>query len=57
VLSGVWYFVPNYLFAALSYFGWPTWIAPDNIIVNDLFGVTHGLGMGLLTFDWSQVSV
>jgi hypothetical protein len=21
-----------------------------------MFGVTHGLGMGLLTFDWGQIS-
>lgn len=25
------------------------------MIVNQLFGVTTGLGMGILTFDWSQI--
>jgi hypothetical protein len=27
----------------------------DNVVVNQLFGVTTGLGMGILTFDWSQI--
>jgi len=56
IASGIWYLVPNYLFQALSWFSWVTWFAPNNIIINDLFGVAHGLGMGLLTFDWAQVS-
>ncbi|KAJ7653287.1 OPT oligopeptide transporter protein-domain-containing protein [Mycena polygramma] len=34
----VWYFVPGYLFQALSYFSWACWIAPNNVIVNQLFG-------------------
>ena len=54
--SAVWYIVPGYLFQALSYFGWVAWIVPNNIVVNDLFGVVHGLGMSLITFDWAQVS-
>jgi hypothetical protein len=29
----------------------------DNVIINQLFGVTTGLGMGILTFDWSQILV
>lgn len=29
----------------------------DNVIVNQLFGVATGLGMGVLTFDWSQILV
>jgi len=54
--SAVWYIVPGYLFQGLSVFGWVTWFAPNNVIVNQLFGVNTGLGMGLLTFDWAQVS-
>lgn len=27
-----------------------------NVKVNQMFGVFSGLGMGLLTFDWSQIS-
>ena len=52
----VWYFVPGYLFQALSYFSWVCWIAPENIVVNQLFGYVQGLGMSLITFDWSQIT-
>jgi len=27
----------------------------ENVVVNQLFGVNSGLGMGFLTFDWSQI--
>ncbi|KAG9041979.1 hypothetical protein FS837_011505 [Tulasnella sp. UAMH 9824] len=54
--SFLWYFLPGYLFSALSYFSWVCWIAPDNVVVNQLFGVVHGLGGSLLTFDWSQIA-
>jgi hypothetical protein len=49
-------FFPSYLFTALSYFSWVCWIAPNNVKINQLFGVTHGLGMGVITFDWGQLS-
>jgi OPT oligopeptide transporter protein len=48
--------LPSYLFTALSYFSWVCWIAPNNVKINQLFGVTHGLGMGLITFDWGQIT-
>lgn len=51
-----WYFIPGYLFQALSYFSWVCWIAPDNIVVNQLFGYVTGLGMSLITFDWAQIT-
>ncbi|KAF7369549.1 OPT oligopeptide transporter [Mycena venus] len=54
--SAFWYLLPDYLFTALSYFSWVCWIVPENVAVNQLFGVTHGLGMGLLTFDWAQIA-
>ena len=41
---------------ALSYFNWVCWIAPNNIVVNQLFGYTSGLGMSLITFDWAQIA-
>lgn len=53
--SFCWYFLPGYIFQALSYFSWVCWIVPDNVVVNQLFGYQHGLGMSLITFDWSQV--
>jgi OPT family small oligopeptide transporter len=56
-LGGIcWYFFPGYLFQALSYFTWVCWIAPDNVVVNQLFGYQSGLGMSLITFDWAQIT-
>lgn len=54
--SMCWYFLPGYLFQALSYFSWVCWIAPNNIVVNQLFGYMNGLGMSLVTFDWAQIT-
>ncbi|EAU93222.2 glutathione transporter [Coprinopsis cinerea okayama7 len=54
--SAVWFFVPGYLFTALTMFNWVCWIAPDNVTVNALFGVNTGLGMSMLTFDWSMIA-
>ncbi|KAJ6629806.1 OPT oligopeptide transporter protein-domain-containing protein [Mycena sp. CBHHK59/15] len=55
-IGTVWYLVPGYLFTALSYFSWVCWIVPDNIVVNQLFGVNYGLAMGMVTFDWAQIT-
>ncbi|WWD18152.1 OPT family small oligopeptide transporter [Kwoniella shandongensis] len=52
----VWYFVPGFLFTALSYFSYACWIAPSNPVVNQLFGVSTGLGMGIFNFDWTQIA-
>ncbi|KAJ3508146.1 hypothetical protein NLJ89_g5912 [Agrocybe chaxingu] len=54
--STCWYFFPGYLFQALSYFSWVCWIVPDNIVVNEMFGYVHGMGMSLITFDWAQIA-
>ncbi|KDQ08895.1 hypothetical protein BOTBODRAFT_179527 [Botryobasidium botryosum FD-172 SS1] len=54
--SFLWYFVPGYLFTALSCFSWVTWIAPNNVKVNQMFGYASGLGMSVLTFDWAQIT-
>ncbi|WOO86208.1 Glutathione transporter 1 [Vanrija pseudolonga] len=56
VVAFFWYFVPGFLFTGLSYFSWLCWIKPNNATVNQLFGVTTGLGMGILTFDWAQIA-
>ncbi|KAH7104202.1 OPT-domain-containing protein [Auriculariales sp. MPI-PUGE-AT-0066] len=50
------FFLPGYLFTALSAFSWVCWIAPRNVPVNQLFGVESGLGLGLISFDWSTIS-
>lgn len=50
------FFLPGYLFQALSVFSWICWIAPDNLVVNQLFGVENGFGMSIITFDWSAIT-
>lgn len=54
--SFVWYFLPGFLWTGLSVFNWVCWIAPNNVVVNTLFGTSTGLGMGIFTFDWSMIS-
>ncbi|OSC97088.1 OPT oligopeptide transporter [Trametes coccinea BRFM310] len=54
--STCWYFFPGYIFQALSFFNWVCWIAPNNVVVNQLFGYSSGLGMSLITFDWAQIA-
>ncbi|KAH7098305.1 OPT-domain-containing protein [Auriculariales sp. MPI-PUGE-AT-0066] len=49
-------FLPAYLFTSLSVFSWVCWMKPNGTVVNQLFGVESGLGMGVLTFDWAQIS-
>jgi hypothetical protein len=51
-----WYFLPGYLFTALSVFNFVCWIRPNNVVVNQLFGQSSGLGMSILTFDWAQIT-
>ncbi|KAG8949371.1 hypothetical protein FRC04_008606 [Tulasnella sp. 424] len=57
VAAGVWAFFPGYIFTALSFFSVFCWIFPKNIVVNQLFGVVSGLGMNVITFDWTQITM
>ncbi|KAG5636574.1 hypothetical protein H0H81_007582 [Sphagnurus paluster] len=50
------FFLPGFLFEALSVFSFICWAAPENIPVNQIFGVHSGLGFSVLTFDWTQIS-
>jgi OPT family small oligopeptide transporter len=52
----VWWIIPGYLFTALSTFNWVCWIAPENVVVNQVFGQVSGLGGSILTFDWFQIT-
>jgi len=54
--SFFWYFVPGYLFQALSYFAWVTFIFPKSATVGALFGYHRGMGMSVITFDWAQIA-
>lgn len=51
-----WYFLPGLLVPALSYFNIITWFAPKNVVVSNLFGVSSGLGLFPITFDWAQIA-
>ncbi len=50
------YFLPGLLMPALSYFSVITWFAPKNVVVANLFGVSSGLGLFPVTFDWAQIA-
>ncbi|KAH8086669.1 OPT oligopeptide transporter, partial [Cristinia sonorae] len=56
LVSFFYYFFPGYIFTGLSMFTWACWIAPENQVVNSLFGYNTGLGMGFVTFDWGMIS-
>ncbi|KAM3445898.1 hypothetical protein NHJ13734_000075 [Beauveria thailandica] len=53
-LMFVYFWVPNTLFAGLSFFAWMTWIAPDNHLLTTITGSRNGLGLNPIpTFDWN----
>lgn len=54
--SFIYYWFPGYIWTGLSLFNWACWIAPNNVVVNSLFGCVSGLGMGLFSFDWAMIS-
>lgn len=43
--SFFWYFFPGWIAQFLSYFVFACWIAPQNPIVNQIFGGVSGLGI------------
>jgi OPT family small oligopeptide transporter len=50
----VYFWFPNYIFAALSYFSWMTWISPLNPDLARITGSQRGLGLNPFpTFDWN----
>jgi OPT family small oligopeptide transporter len=54
--SFVWYWFPGYIAPFLSVFAWVTWIKPQNVVLNQLFGGWTGLSLIPITFDWTQIS-
>ncbi|EEU46600.1 uncharacterized protein NECHADRAFT_38996 [Fusarium vanettenii 77-13-4] len=50
------YFIPGFLAQFLSIFAVATWLAPQNPVVNQLFGGQTGLSLLPITFDWTQVA-
>lgn len=55
-VSFCWYWLPDLIFPALGYFTWVCWIAPNNPVVNQVFGMKSGIGLLPVTFDWSQIA-
>lgn len=52
----IYYWIPGYLAKCLSVFAFATWIAPNNVVVNQLFGGSTGLSLIPITFDWTQIA-
>ncbi|CAG8252999.1 unnamed protein product [Penicillium olsonii] len=51
-----WYWIPGFIAPFLSIFAWVTWIKPNNVIINQLFGGATGLSLIPMTFDWTQIA-
>lgn len=56
IFSFVFYWLPGYLFKALSYFDFICWIWPNHKVVNQVFGIQSGLGLIPILFDWTQAT-
>ncbi|ORX36938.1 OPT oligopeptide transporter protein-domain-containing protein [Kockovaella imperatae] len=55
--SFAWFFVTAFLCPFLTYFNWPTWIAPTNKKLAIIMGSFTGLGINPVpTFDWTFIS-
>ncbi|KAI5958447.1 uncharacterized protein KGF55_005790 [Candida pseudojiufengensis] len=55
--SFIYNWIPTYLFNALSYFNWTTWISPMNTTLVSITGSATGLGLNPLpTFDWNIIN-
>lgn len=54
----IYYWFPGFIFTALSNFSWITWIKPNNVIINQIFGSSTGLGMfpNMIALDWNQIA-
>ncbi|CCO37541.1 Sexual differentiation process protein isp4 [Rhizoctonia solani AG-1 IB] len=49
----VYFWFPNYIIGAMSYFSWIAWIKPESAILAAVAGTNTGLGLNPLpTFDW-----
>ncbi|KAI0104948.1 small oligopeptide transporter [Hypoxylon sp. NC0597] len=56
LFSAIYYFIPGFFAQCLSVFAFLTWMAPQNPIVNQLFGGNTGLSLIPITFDWTQIA-
>lgn len=57
VAAFLYFWIPDYLFGALSTFNWLTWIKPDNFNLAMITGSISGLGLNPLpSFDWTVIN-
>ncbi|KAH6671504.1 sexual differentiation process protein isp4 [Plectosphaerella plurivora] len=54
--SFLYYWIPGFFAKFLSVFAFVTWMAPNNVVANQLFGGSSGLSLLPITFDWTQIS-
>ncbi|PSK37700.1 OPT family small oligopeptide transporter [Candidozyma pseudohaemuli] len=55
--SFFYFWIPDYLFTALSTFNWISWAAPNNLNVATITGSQTGLGLNpITTFDWNIIN-
>lgn len=56
-ISFAYYWIPDFLFGALSYFNWMTWIKPDNVRLAIITGSITGLAVNpISSFDWNIIN-
>ncbi|CUM64838.1 uncharacterized protein PRCAT00002453001 [Priceomyces carsonii] len=54
IASFIYFWVPDYLFQALSQFSWMTWISKDNVNLDNIVGFNGGIGLNpITTFDFN----
>lgn len=51
----IYFWFPNYIFQALSYFSWMTWISPRNRELTILTGVNLGMGVSIVFEPYEQL--
>ncbi|KAL1980072.1 hypothetical protein VTN96DRAFT_4691 [Rasamsonia emersonii] len=54
--SFAYYWIPGVLWQGLSIFSFITWIKPNSIVLNQLFGGFTGLSLLPIIFDWTYIS-
>ncbi|KAL7421661.1 hypothetical protein Q5752_003430 [Cryptotrichosporon argae] len=53
----VYWWFPGFIFEALSYFNWISWIAPNNMTLNNIVGGVNGLGLNPIpTWDFNNLT-
>ncbi|KAI8635539.1 OPT family small oligopeptide transporter [Xylariaceae sp. FL1651] len=58
VVAGMfgYYWIPGVIWQGLSVFAFVTWIRPNNVVLNQLFGGFTGLSLIPITFDWTYIT-